>query len=256
MTNEQFSQGLKKNIDRVREYELGMDGTGGKCDCIGLIIGAIRLAGGKWTGTHGSNYAARNEMRSLDEIFTPAVLEVGDIVYKAREPGQSGYALPATYNGHPDRRDYYHVGVVTRINPLEITHCTSVPGGIKRDNSLGNWKYYGRLKKITEEADVQTETAYRVIGGTLKMRKGPGSNHQVIAYIPDGSVVKGTVIDGNEEWLYCRYGSNVGYCMSRFLEKAENAGEVETVRITKQEYGMVIKMLEDALEILKNAAVE
>ena len=28
MTNEQFSQGLKKNIDRVREYELGMDGAG------------------------------------------------------------------------------------------------------------------------------------------------------------------------------------------------------------------------------------
>ena len=60
MTNEQFLEGIQKNIARVREYKLGMDGSGGQCDCIGLIIGAVRLMGGEWKGTHGSNYAARN----------------------------------------------------------------------------------------------------------------------------------------------------------------------------------------------------
>lgn len=39
--------------------------------------------------------------------------------------------------------DYYHVGVVTRLSPFEITHCTSVDGGIKRDTKLGKWGYAG-----------------------------------------------------------------------------------------------------------------
>lgn len=43
-------------------YQLGHDGSDGKCDCIGYIIGAIRRSGGSWKGTHGSNYSARNEM--------------------------------------------------------------------------------------------------------------------------------------------------------------------------------------------------
>ena len=38
-------------------YRLGGDGSDGTCDCVGLIIGAIRRAGGQWAGTHGSNYA-------------------------------------------------------------------------------------------------------------------------------------------------------------------------------------------------------
>ena len=43
-------------------YRLGGDGSDGTCDCIGLVIGAIRQAGGAWMGTHGSNYAARYEI--------------------------------------------------------------------------------------------------------------------------------------------------------------------------------------------------
>ncbi|MBQ9632239.1 MAG: hypothetical protein IJV04_04895, partial [Lachnospiraceae bacterium] len=43
-------------------YQLGHSGDDNQCDCIGLIIGAIRRAGGQWRGIHGSNYAARNEL--------------------------------------------------------------------------------------------------------------------------------------------------------------------------------------------------
>ena len=42
-------------------YKLGHDGSDGTCDC----IGAIRRAGGKWTGTNGSNWAARNAIVSI-----------------------------------------------------------------------------------------------------------------------------------------------------------------------------------------------
>ena len=75
-------------------YRLGGDGSDGTCDCIGLVIGAIRRAGGAWTGTHGSNYAARYEMRELLPVTDAGELCLGDVVYKARTPGQAGYALP------------------------------------------------------------------------------------------------------------------------------------------------------------------
>lgn len=127
-------------------YRLGGDGSDGTCDCIGLVIGAIRQAGGAWMGTHGSNYAARYEMRELLPVTDAGELCLGDVVYKARTPGQAGYALPERYKNDPDQRDYYHVGVVTATSPLEITHCTGP--GIVRDTKLGKWVYRGRLKKV------------------------------------------------------------------------------------------------------------
>lgn len=30
-----------------------------ECDCIGLIIGGLKLSGVEWSGYHGSNFAAR-----------------------------------------------------------------------------------------------------------------------------------------------------------------------------------------------------
>lgn len=37
-----------------------------ECDCIGLIIGALKLAGVSWGGIHGSNYAAREAITQYD----------------------------------------------------------------------------------------------------------------------------------------------------------------------------------------------
>lgn len=155
-----FMEGIDENVARVREYVNGGDGTGGECDCIGLIIGAIRLKGGSWTGTHGSNYAARYEMNSFSEIPSVDSLRYGDIVYKHYKPSDSGYALPSRYDDHEDQNDYYHVGVVTSVDPLEITHCTTVSGGIKRDSSLGAWSHFGRLSKIEYGADETEHSAY------------------------------------------------------------------------------------------------
>lgn len=242
MTNEQFLEGIQRNVDRVREYKLGMDGRGGQCDCIGLIIGAIRLMGGEWKGTHGSNYAARNEMRNLSEIISPRYLTVGEVVYKARVPGQAGYDLPSTYDDHPDKRDYYHVGVVTSVNPLEITHCTSVFGGIKRDDTLGQWQYSGKLIKATEEENVYMY----VTGGALRLRKGPGTTYAVIEYIPNKSVVT-FLGNSGEEWAHVRYGQTTGYCMSKYLST-----EGENEPVTSDEYVSITIPLSEA-KALQNA---
>ncbi len=219
MTRQQFMDGLKKNIDRVREYQLGMDGTGGKCDCIGLIIGAIRLAGGKWTGTHGSNYAARNEMHCLEKITSVSQLRMGDMVYKARMPGEENYSLPEKYRAGDDRIDYYHVGVVTSVQPLEIIHCTSVSGGIKRDNALGKWQFFGAWRDLDETTSPGVPC--RVTGGRLKLREGPGTRSKVLAYLPDGAQVLAGETAGDGTWRSVSYMGQSGYAMACYLAEQE-----------------------------------
>ena len=111
-------------------YRQPGDGSDGTCDCIGLLIGAIRRMGLKWTGIHGSNWAARKELVKLEKTNNPNDLCLGDAVLKAYAPGEKGYGLPDRYkkggkyyNG--DLNDYYHAGTVTQVNPLRITHMSS-----------------------------------------------------------------------------------------------------------------------------------
>ena len=132
-------------------YRLGGKAADGTCDCIGLIIGALNRCGVKWPGIHGSNWAARNAMAWLKPVSCADDLAVGDVVYKAKAPGQAGYRLPDRYAAGPDLNDYYHVGVVRSISPLRIIHCTS-PGGVKADTRLGRWVYAGELRQLDEAA--------------------------------------------------------------------------------------------------------
>ena len=128
-------------------YRLGGSGKDGTCDCIGLVIGAIRRAGGSWTGVHGSNWAARNEVRRL---YDTNMAKPGDVVFKFHQSGSSSNKLPSRYANHPDRNDYYHVGVVTSVAPLRIIHCTSSGGvsGIKADTAWGQWSRAAELKAV------------------------------------------------------------------------------------------------------------
>ena len=124
-------------------YRHGGSGTDGTCDCIGIIIGAIRRAGGQWRGIHGCNYAARTEMKNLDRIVSTGDLIVGEVVYRVYEPGQGGYNLPERYGpgGQSytgDLRDYYHVGIVESVHPLRIRHMTKPKP--KMDTSIDKYE--------------------------------------------------------------------------------------------------------------------
>ena len=152
MTTGDFLAQVQAIADEQPVYRLGGDGSDGSCDCIGLIIGACRRCGVEWPGIHGSNWAARNVTDSMSRIPRASALSPGDLVYKALKPSSSGYDLPARYAAHFDTKDYYHVGVVTGVSPLRITHCTS-PHGIAVDTRLGHWQYSGRLTLLEDSAD-------------------------------------------------------------------------------------------------------
>lgn len=252
-----FLRGVQLNAHRVTKYEWGADGskvTGEReevrhengqkvtyiiqerpCDCIGLIMGALELAGGKWPGTHGTNWAARNAIDGLSYISGADQLFLGEIVFKAREPGEGGYDLPNDYASSPDQRDYYHVGVVTQVSPLEITHCTSVNGGIQRDTLLVAWHFGGRLKYVdydTGEDAPEPEQGplYQAIvtaptGSTVNLRKGPGLKNTILVQVPIGDTVD--VLDvmmdglGGNGWNKVQHGQIIGYMMRKFLRDAD-----------------------------------
>ena len=220
ITRERFLEKVEEIAATDIVYQEGKDGSNGACDCIGLIIGAIRRAGGSWTGIHGSNYAARYEMRELLPVMAAGELCLGDVVYKARTPGQAGYDLPERYKKGPDQRDYYHVGVVTAVEPLEITHCTGP--GIVRDTKLGRWTYRGRLEKVdydgaeVVETMVQTATVVADSGDDVKMRSTPSKTDGLYYKVPVGATVQVASVDG--EWAKVRHQARTGYMMLKYLE--------------------------------------
>ena len=220
ITRERFLEKVEEIAQSNPSYKEGRDGSDGTCDCIGLIIGAIRRAGGAWNGIHGSNYAARYEMRELLPVMDAGELNLGEVVYKARMPGKVGYALPERYKNDPDQLDYYHVGVVTATSPLEITHCTGP--GIVRDTKLGRWTYRGRLEKVdydgTEvvETMVQTATVVADSGSKVKMRSKPSTSDGLYWEVPVGATVQ--VAENTGGWAKVRYGDRTGYMMVEYLE--------------------------------------
>lgn len=223
-------------------YRLGGDGSDGTCDCIGLIIGAIRRAGGKWTGTHGSNYAARFAVGGMMRNVDAAELEPGWIVFKARGPLDAGYDLPdkyrvggASYTG--DVMDYYHVGVVTSIEPLNITHCTESGSisGVTVDTRQGDWRYAGPCALVTyaahtdspEGGDTSMETRRATVisqdGNPVKLRSTPSTDKRYLAKVHVGTPVE--VMQDAQGWAQVRLPSGqVGYMMSKFLA-IEDSGE-------------------------------
>lgn len=254
-----YAELVKKFLDMVAKikslnpaYKQPGDGSNGVCDCIGLVIGAIRRMGLKWTGIHGSNYAARYQTVNLKYIERESELSVGDLVYKAaeedgtmRKPCNNGttkhkWDLPKRYwhgnqyfNG--DLKDYYHVGIVTSVNPLRITHMTSPK--MKVDTSLGTWNYYGKARPIVNAATSGTvpvddktpkepehtpsigseAIVVSSNGGPVKMRQYPSKTCATWVKLKVGTKVE--IVSPGETWsCISAAGHKQWYMMSEFLD--------------------------------------
>lgn len=247
-----MTDAVKKFLEKVQaiaatkpSYRQPGDGSDGTCDCIGLIIGAIRRMGLKWDGIHGCNWAARREFVQLQRISSTWDLQVGDVVLKAYEPGSKGWKLPkryqkggAYYDGN--LKDYYHAGVVLSASPLRIVHMTSPT--IKEDTSLGKWGYHGQLRILAKAAGAQvpsvpaaaeptpaastptTGKTARVVassGKWVKMRQQPTQKCRLYDDVPIGATV--TLEAPGETWARISYGKRKGwYMMAKYLEVQED----------------------------------
>lgn len=240
-------------------YRQPGDGSDGTCDCIGLVIGAIRRSGGKWPGIHGTNYAIRNEVEDISEVTSVSVLHVGDVVFKYYD---STAGLPSRYkpggsyyNG--DLRDYYHVGVVTSVNPLNITHMSTT---IKVDTRLGQWKIRGWLKRVSKPnsskedkplggIEVMTSLYGMKVStpnkGTLNMRSSTNPNSKLICTIPNGTVLP-IYDDSASTGMYkTSYNNQIGYVNKDFLVKVGDSSSKTT--------GIFIPLPEDVIDTVLSA---
>lgn len=250
----------KKFIDKCLDiveakptYKNGASNTK-ECDCIGMVKYGLRQ-NGVTLSTTGTNWTFRNQVTNIRQIKSVNDLKVGDVVFKAKAPGESGYDLPAKYkkggagyNG--DLNDYCHIGVVKKVNPLQIIHMTSPTA--KTDTSIGKWKYAADLlsQYLSEEtaasgstsggggspaaeapapapvpAPAADQTLPIILTGTVcadngkpvKLRQKASTKCNVYDEIPVGTVV--TVTTYKDDWCTVTYRNRKGwFMMTKFLE--------------------------------------
>jgi hypothetical protein len=237
-TIEKYIAGCNEIVDAKPAYKNGASSIT-ECDCIGMDKYSIRKNGVKFS-TSGTNYSARNQVNNLRVIHSASDLSVGDIVFKANEPSDSGYDLPAKYqpggaqyNG--DLRDYYHIGTVESVSPLRIIHMTSPTA--KTDTKIGKWGFVAEWKKefISDspspapepspepepqpepepEPAQMTAVVFAPTGTTVNMRSSPKVTAPLIERVPIGETVD--VLEKGDEWSRVKWKWYKGYMKNQFL---------------------------------------
>ena len=226
---EAYVRGVNSIYEEQPKYRVGGDGSDGTCDCIGMCRGALKREGvTDVNGMGGTNYAARHIILDLQKIKKADQLRIGDVVLKVRDKDDKDYRLPDQYrkggNDYSQKwgeTNFTHIGTVTGVDPLRITHMTSPTAKI--DTSLGNWTYFGRLPWVDyEEEDklvIDWATVWAEKGSTVKMRAKPSTLCRLYWEVPVGAQV--VLMNQGETWSEIIYAGQNGYMMNKFLRIGE-----------------------------------
>ena len=196
------------------------------------------------TNMRGTNQAARKTIKSLQALESSAQLCAGDVVLKVRDKDDANMPLPDKYRkggGDYDKKlgevNFTHIGTVTSIDPLVITHMTSPTA--KKDKSTKGWSWFGELPWVEYEdvpepppepsIDQDMAIVTAPSGKTVKMREKPSTSCRMYWDVPIGSDV--IVDEWGGEWSRITWNGRMGYMMTRFLQ-AEDTGKTYTVVIT------------------------
>ena len=269
VTVQKFIEGVNSIYVEKPSYELGHDGSDGKCDCIGMVRGGLDRAGAKDVkNMRGTNQAARKAIEELVPIQSEAQLTVGAVVLKTRDKDDATMPLPdryrkggADYDPKWGETNFTHIGTVTQVNPLVITHMTSPTA--KQDKSAKGWSYVGDLPWVEYEPAPEpgpeppdpTEPVTAIVtaekGSTVKMRAKPSTKCRLYWDVPIGSEV--IVDEKGDEWSRITWNDREGYMMTRFLDfREEPEPEPETYLViipglTKEEAEEVCAAWENSI---------
>lgn len=251
MTKEEFLSRVDQIANEKPKYMVGRDGSDGYCDCIGLLKGAVRRCGETWEGGVGSNYCARFGTIGLKAIVSDAELHPGDIVYKHRTADDPKYDLPARYrhggqDDTGDYNDYCHIGVVTAVHPLRITHMTEPTS--KVDTRLGKWSHFGRLYCFADDQEKGKDPMEKVkVGGgntekPINMRATMNSSSRLIAEIPQGAEVM--LVSWGPTWSEIQYNGKGGYVRTEYI-KREGDGEKVMITLSAESVRALLPILDE-----------
>ena len=226
-TVDEYLAQCQRVVDAKPKYVEGKSSLT-ECDCIGMDKFAFRECGVSFSTT-GTNYTLRHQVEDIRPIVGTSDLSVGEVVFKARKPGEKGYNLPERYqkggkdyNG--DLNDYYHIGTVKSVYPLQIIHMTSPTA--KTDTKLGKWGYAARWlpeyirtnnsEPIPEPEPVKINAeVWSDNGKPVNLRKRPSKAAALIDRVPCGDHVE--IIEKGTDWCHVRWKTKVGYMMTEYL---------------------------------------
>lgn len=219
---------LNKMIDSAHEcigWPYESPGTNDKngIDCSGMFVKMYRDQGTKIY--HGSNTIFREYCSETGKITSAKDLQVGMAVFKCK-PWTDADNGNKWYGTEPGNLS--HIGFVTSVNPLEITHCTSPVA--KTDSTIGKWAYWGKLKDVDyggspspepgpdPEPTPVTKTMYVTTpdGKSANIRRKASKQAALVEHVPYGASVTWTKNNG-KGWAYVKYHGFVGWMMEDFL---------------------------------------
>lgn len=197
-------------------------------DCSGAFVYAYRQFGERIY--HGSNRIARIYCREMKRVTASTRLEPGMAIFKSRSDlsrMKGEYKPGGAYYDPNLTEDFYHIGLVVSVEPLQIINAT--PPKVRIDDRLSRWQWAGYLKAVDySPADPETgETCAQVTaesGSTVNIRKKPSLKAAVLAKVPLGQRVA-VREKTNMEWWKVAYLQFTGYMMRKFLktEEGENS---------------------------------
>lgn len=185
-------------------------------DCSGMFVKMYREQG--YSIAHGSNSIFREYCSETGKITSEKDLQLGMAVFKRRD-WKDSEKDNRWYGTSPG--DLYHIGFVTGVNPLEITHCTTPCA--KTDDKIGSWAYWGKLEKASYNvADIpdpislqKTLYVHADNGKPVNMRIRPSYKADIVARVPVGEAV--TITNEENGWKYIKWQKNTGWMLDCFL---------------------------------------
>ena len=216
---------LNKMVDSAHEcigWPYESPGTNDKngIDCSGMFVKMYRDQGAKIY--HGSNTIFREYCSETGEIHSAKDLQVGMAVFKCK-PWTDADKGNRWYGTSPGNLS--HIGFVTSVNPLEITHCTSPVA--KTDSTIGKWAFWGKLKDVDSsgtpspepspdpEPITVTKMVFAENGKPVNLRYGPSLDKKIMDEIPVGETVTLSQIKGS--WSKVSWRKKTGWMMNAFL---------------------------------------
>lgn len=231
VSTEKFLEGIESIYEEMPQYEEGHDGSDGKCDCIGMDRGALLRAGAtEVKNMRGTNQAARRAINDLRRLNSVSNLRLGSVVLKVRDKNDTTMPLPDRYRKGGSEYDpdvgevnFTHIGTVTGLDPLTITHMTSPKP--KKDTSIKGWSYAGELPWVIyddqpepgpePQPEPKTAVVYAHSGSTVNMRRFPNIGSALVERVPVGETVE--ILQYGDEWCHIKWKWFKGYMMTRFL---------------------------------------
>lgn len=200
-------------------------------DCSGAFVYAYAQFGERIY--HGSNRIIREYCHDVRTITDISQLRVGMAIFKSRsdlsrmkaeyKPGGRYYDPELLY-------DYYHMGLVASLSPLEIINAT--PPRARIDNDLREWCCAGYLNAVDyaedggESGGGNMTAPFPAIvtaptGSTVNLRKRPTKSAVVLYRVPIGHAI--TVLEATDPvWWRVRYHQApdpvTGYMMREFIQ--------------------------------------